>query len=80
MEKNLQIEPNETYNITQISRLKLPGMKTYSTLLIKVFEDSMLPASQRVLNATKVGDGKGRKYFVLGRNLLKFIEAQRRSK
>ena len=70
------IDPNKTYSLKEIANNKLvPGM-SYFVLRSRVLEDESKPQTKRTINALKVGEGRGRKYFILGRNLLKFIEAE----
>lgn len=70
-----QIDPQKLYTPTEIAREQLiPGIKSYPSVLKRVLEDEALPQSKRTINAIKVGEGRGRKYFIKGFNLLKFIE------
>lgn len=72
-----QIEPDKLYNPTEIARDQLiPGIKSYPSVLKRILEDEALPKSKRTIHATKVGEGRGTKYFIQGRNLLAYIEAQ----
>lgn len=75
-DKKHTIDPNKTYSLKEIAEKQLvPGM-SYFVLRTKVLEDEAMPQSRRTINALKVGEGRGRKYFIQGRNLLKFIEAE----
>lgn len=72
-----KIDPDKMYGLTEIFKAHyVPGIKSYNTLLKRVLEDEALPQNQKTINLIKAGEGRGRKYFILGRNLLRFIERQ----
>jgi len=72
-----KIELDKLYSPTEIAREQLiPGIKSYPSVLKRVLEDDAKPKSKRTINAIKVGEGRGRKYFIQGRNLLAYIQAQ----
>lgn len=74
-EPKKHIDPNKIYSLTEIVRDGLmPGVKSYPAVKNRVMDDEALPQNKRTINAIKVGEGRGRKYFIQGRNLLKFIE------
>lgn len=76
--EKIQIDPNKMYSLTEICKMQVvPGIKSYPTLRNKVLEDKILPVSKRVINAIEAGEGRAKKYFIIGGNLISFIEAVR---
>lgn len=79
-EKNKEpsnIDPNKIYSLTEIVREGfIPGIKSYPAVKNRIMDDEAKPASKRVINAIKVGEGRGRKYLIKGNNLLAYIDAQ----
>lgn len=71
-----EIELDRLYSPTEIAREQMmPGIKSYPSVLKRVLEDEAKPKSQRTIHAVKVGEGRGTKYFIKGRNLLAYIKA-----
>ena len=74
--KHKPIDPDKIYNPTEIARDELiPGVTSYPTVRNRVMDDLALPKNKRLLNAIKVGEGKGRAYLITGANLLKYLES-----
>lgn len=74
-QQNIQLD--RLYSPTEIARNQLiPGIKSYPSVLKRILEDEAKPTSKRTIHATKVGEGRGTKYFIKGRNLLAYINAQ----
>lgn len=72
-----KIDPNKTYSLTEIVREGfIPGIKSYPAVKNRIMDDEAKPASKRTIHAIKVGEGRGRKYLIKGKNLLAYIKAQ----
>lgn len=71
----MQIEPKKVYSLSEIIRLKLvPGIKSYPTLHNEVLRDAAKPATQRVLDATILGEGRARVIRITGKNLQNYVD------
>lgn len=69
-----KIDPNKIYSLTEIVREQfIPGLKCYPAIRNRVLEDLALSPNKRTINAIKVGEGRGSKYLIKGRDILKFI-------
>lgn len=67
------INPNKNYNLTYIAKNNLLGQgKSYFICKNIILDELWLDKSERILNAEKVGEGKGTSYFVKGENIIKF--------
>lgn len=70
-----EINPKKDYNLTEIVDKELMGKgKSYFVCKNIITDERWQPEKERVLNATKVGEGKGSTYFVKGKNLIKYLE------
>jgi hypothetical protein len=59
------INPEKLYSLTEVVRLKLFDVKSYPSIKTKLLESGM--------NIIKVGEWRGRKYFIKGKDLIKFF-------
>lgn len=74
MVKKKKIDPSVYYGLKEIARMGvMPRGKTYPSVLLAIMKEDKLPSNKRVLCAIKVGEGRGVRYAVLGRNLLRYI-------
>lgn len=74
MRHKKEIQADKMYSLTEVVKDRLlPKKMSYYVLRNIVMDDSALPENKRTINALKVGEGRGRKYFIKGENLLKFI-------
>lgn len=66
------IKPNETYTILDIvkSGFFLPYVKSYPGVRNMVLKDR---ASKNLLKASVYGQGQGRRYYILGKNIITFL-------
>lgn len=66
------INPNKNYSLTYIAKNNLLGVKSYFVCKNIILDELWLDKSERILNAEKVGEGKGVSYFVKGANIIKY--------
>lgn len=60
------IDAEKLYSLTEIVRQKFfEGIKSYPTVKSKLLESG--------INIIKVGEGRGRKYFIKGKDLIKLF-------
>lgn len=79
--ENKEINPKKDYNLTEIVDKELMGKgKSYFVCKNIITDERWLPEYKRVLNANKLGEGKGASYFIKGRNLIKYLEQNKESK
>lgn len=71
-----RVQPDRTYSLTEIAREGLvPFIKSYHTLYKKVLEDKTLPKTKRLIDATILGEGKGRSIHISGERLRAYLKA-----
>ena len=67
----MKIDPNKTYSLAEIVRLKLlPGCKSFTAVKNAVVRDSM---GENVLKTQTHGDGRATRFYIKGANLIKFL-------
>jgi hypothetical protein len=72
-----EINPNKDYNLTEVAEQELMGKgKTYFVCKNIITDELWKPEKERVLKATKVGEGKRSTYFIKGKNLIKYLKKQ----
>ena len=74
MEKKL-IDPNKDYNLNDIVKNGFMGKgKSYFVCKNIITDELWKPLKDRVLRATKTGEGRNTYYFVKGKNLITYLE------
>ena len=72
MEKEIKINPNEWYTLTDIVQSKMfPWATSFWSIRRLVVLDSK---KKNILKANIRGEGRGTKYYFLGVNIIKFID------
>jgi uncharacterized protein YeaC (DUF1315 family) len=70
-----KIEPEKYYSLQQVVDMGVfPDVISFTSIRDRVIEDLMLPEQKRVLKALKVGDKRGTRYLIVGRNLIEFLK------
>ena len=77
----MQIELTKDYSLSEIVKKQLvPGIKSYPTLHNEVLRDAAKPATQRVLDATIIGEGRARVIRIKGKNLKAYVDGRANQK
>jgi len=66
------INPNKNYSLTYIAKNNLLGVKSYFVCKNIILDELWLDINDRILNAEKVGEGRGASYFIKGKNIIKY--------
>ena len=70
------IDPNRDYNLTEIVEKGFMGEgKTYFVCKNIITDERWLSAKDRILKATRVGEGKSTNYYIRGKNLINYLKA-----
>ena len=65
----MKIDPKKEYNIDQIAKLGVLGVKNRRSVLLKILMDRN---GKDILQAEMSGDGHGARYQIKGENLIKY--------
>ena len=73
MSKQIKIEPNEWYTLSDVVRHNFfPWANSFSSVRGVVRADA---SKKNILKCTVQGEGRGTKYHFKGSNIIKFVEA-----
>jgi hypothetical protein len=71
----IKIDPSKDYNLNDIVRNGFMGKgKSYFVCKNIVTDELWKPLEERVLKATKTGEGRNAYYFIKGKNLLEYLK------
>ena len=71
----VKIDSEKTYSVLDLVKLKaIPGIKDFRAVMKRVLEDHA-KGRNSILKPTILGEGKSRRVYIKGENLLKYLEA-----
>ena len=74
----VKIDLERTYSANEIVKLGLvPKWRNNFTAIRSCYEDKLLPKSKRLIDADIVGEGVKKRFYIKGKNLAKYVAAQK---